>query len=291
MSSIRVLRTFVSIAQQGSFAAAADKIGLTQSAVSLQMSALEDELRQSLFDRSSRTAKLNKTGRMLLPQIENIIRDYDKLRFSGAESGEISGPISIGAVVSAMGALSCTIRNIKALHPRVEFHLSTGRSNELAAKVLAGELDIALVVNSMAMPRTKLKWTQLYSEPMMIVAHRNTEDRSPGDIVSSEPFLRFDPTEQTGILVSKVLKKMNVQVTEFVELNSIEAIVDLVRQGAGVSILPLLRHSKWSELEDLRLVRIPGPATMRNIGLVVHRDNAENILVGSVMQRLIADNA
>ncbi|MGL6157267.1 MAG: LysR family transcriptional regulator, partial [Ralstonia mannitolilytica] len=77
MSTIRFLRTFVAVARHGSFAAAAERVALTQAAVSLQMRALEAELRRDLFDRSGRTVTLNARGRALLPQAEHLLALYD----------------------------------------------------------------------------------------------------------------------------------------------------------------------------------------------------------------------
>ena len=77
MSTVRFLRTFVAVARHGSFAAAAERVALTQAAVSLQMRALEAELRRDLFDRSGRTVTLNAHGRALLPQAEYLLGLYD----------------------------------------------------------------------------------------------------------------------------------------------------------------------------------------------------------------------
>lgn len=73
MSSIRFLRTFIAVARYGSFAAAAERVALTQAAVSMQMQALEAELKHPLFDRSGRMASLNSTGRAILPRAEQLV--------------------------------------------------------------------------------------------------------------------------------------------------------------------------------------------------------------------------
>ena len=67
MFNVRHLQTFVTIADGGSFASAADRLGLTQSAVSMQVKALESDLQQVLFDRSRRSPQLNDLGESLLP--------------------------------------------------------------------------------------------------------------------------------------------------------------------------------------------------------------------------------
>lgn len=80
MSTIRFLRTFVAVADHGSFAAASEQVALTQAAVSLQMRALEMELRRELFDRGGRVVALNAGGRELLPQARRMLALYDEMR-------------------------------------------------------------------------------------------------------------------------------------------------------------------------------------------------------------------
>ena len=73
MSSIRLLKTFAAVAAEGSFAAAASQVALTQAAVGQQMRALEAELRRPLFERQGKSVVLNDAGRELLPQVRRLL--------------------------------------------------------------------------------------------------------------------------------------------------------------------------------------------------------------------------
>lgn len=77
--SIRYLKTLLAIAEKGSFAAAARTVNLTQSAVSMQMKALEDDLGLSLFDRSRRPPVLTEAGKALVPRARQIVVSYENL--------------------------------------------------------------------------------------------------------------------------------------------------------------------------------------------------------------------
>src|SRR3954463_4953231 len=83
---IRELKTLLAVAREGTFAAAGDKIGLTQAAVSAQMQRLENELGFTLFDRTARAARLNPRGHQVLEQAQELMRLYGNLgsRKSGA---------------------------------------------------------------------------------------------------------------------------------------------------------------------------------------------------------------
>ena len=79
MSSIRFLRTFIAVAEEGSFAAAADRVALTSAAVGQQMRALEDEMRRTLFERNHRQTSLSRDGTLLLPRARRLVADYEAM--------------------------------------------------------------------------------------------------------------------------------------------------------------------------------------------------------------------
>src|SRR3546814_2129493 len=95
MSTIRFLRTFVAIARLGSFSEAAESVGLTQAAVSLQMRTLEEEFGRMLFDRSGRLALLNAAGQELLPEVKALLEHYDRIR-QPRTAGQFVGQVTIG---------------------------------------------------------------------------------------------------------------------------------------------------------------------------------------------------
>lgn len=91
-------------------------------------------------------------------------------------------------------------------------------------------------------------------------------------LLGSAPFLRFDRSERTGALVDKALRQLKTQVHEFLELNSIETLVELVRQRVGISLLPLLRLARWEQDLTLRVLALPNPAPVRSMGLLYRRE-------------------
>ena len=172
MSSIRTLKTFLAVARHGSFAAAGKHIGLTPAAVGLQIRALETELRCQLFDRGARAAVLNPSARRLLPQIQELVRDYEDLADAGASDG-LSGSVVMGALVSAlMGAFSDALWSLKRDHPRLDVRLYAGMSSDFAQRVETGELDAAVVTQPPRALPSMMMWTPLYSEPLVLEVPR-----------------------------------------------------------------------------------------------------------------------
>lgn len=287
MANIRFFKTFVAISQHGTFSAAAEKIGLTQSAVSLQINALEQDLRHPLFDRGSRVAKLNSFGQSILPQAERLIKLYDEIRVASAGADDISGSINVGSLISMMGEVSSVIAKLKLTHPRLNVHLATDKSNELNRRAETGEFDLVISVRSSSYARSQLMWTPLYTEPMILLAHRSCRGLSVADIIKDKHFLRFDKTQQTGILINRALQKLGIKTNDFLEINSLEAIVELVRQGVGVSVLPFVRNATWSSDTALHVAPLPSVSVGRTIGILERRETDQKQIINIIRDYLI----
>ncbi|SIT36968.1 Transcriptional regulator, LysR family [Paraburkholderia piptadeniae] len=282
MPTLRMLKTFKAVARTGSFSAAADKVALTQAAVSLQMRGLELALGRQLFDRRGRQIALTQHGHTIWPKVEQILELLAELE--AKPSDVMEGPVTIGAVVSVIGALSLAVARLKAAHPRLDVRLLSARSDELAGMVEAGEVDVAAIVAraDQTLPDT-LKWTTLYTEPMMLVVSREIVDNDPQRILRSHGFLRFDRRVRTGQVVEQALQKSGLTVNEYLELNSIETIVALVREKVGVAVLPLLNRGNWQSDPSLRVISIGSPPTLRTVGMVQRASDDRKALMREIV--------
>lgn len=271
MPSFRVFKTFLAVVKHGTFAAAGKEIGLTAAAVGLQIRLLEEDLNQLLFDRGARSVVLNTAGRRIAAQVEDLMSRYEALAVVGDEA-ELSGTVVMGALVSAlMGAFADALWSLKQAHPRLEVKLLAGLSSDFTVKVERGELDAAVVAQSPRPLPASLVWTPLYDEPMVLIVPRHPHfalARDPLEILRRSPFLRFDRQTWTGYLVKDVLQQCRVAVREEMELNSVEAIVEIVRQGFGISIVPRLANVDWVHDQGLRAISLPGTDVQRHVGLI-----------------------
>lgn len=284
MSSIRLLRTFSAVASEGSFAAAAPRVALTQAAVGQQMRTLEADLRRPLFERQGKAVVLNTAGRELVPQVRRLLALYDQMLAPARSADALAGTVHFGAVVSAVRPLIQATLALKARHPALDLHVSAAKSIELIERVQAGALDAAIVVREPG-ARPELVWTALYDEPMVLLAPRKLEEANPRTVLQRQPFIRFDPTQHTGRLVERTLRRLKVKPQEFLELNALESIVDLVRSGLGVSLVPLLRGARWAADAKLRVIELP-QAEARKVALVQRRDSATAGIAAAVVKEL-----
>ena len=288
MSSIRVIRTFLAVAAEGSFTAAAQRVALTQAAVGLQMRSLEDDLQRKLFTRRGKLVALNEQGRAFVPVATQILALYEQARHGAQANAPLAGTVQFGSVVSALSQLVRATLALKREHPAVNLHIVSGKSSELIAQVENRELDAAVVVHNPAVNRPALVWTPLYAEPMVLLTHASARPAAPRTMVERYPFIRFDRTEHTGELVERTLRRLRARPQDFLELNSIEAIVELVREGLGVAMLPKLAQRTWDDDPMLRVLPIPQATESRSIALVQLRTAPRAEIISAVGQQFLA---
>lgn len=145
--STGLLRVFAEVARTGSFTAAAPALGYTQSAVSRQISALEDEAGSPLFDRLPRGVRLTEAGARLLPHAQAVLDRLGAARRELADLRELAvGRLRVAAFATAQAALvPRAIAAFRAAHPGVAVTMHEGRTSELLDLLTAGEADVAVV--------------------------------------------------------------------------------------------------------------------------------------------------
>lgn len=276
MASIRTLQTFLATARLGSFAAAGKEVNLTAAAVGLQIRALEQEFGVALFDRSARAVVLNPEGRQRVDAVKALVERWQQLKARPDGDGLV-GPVVMGALVSAlMGAFADALWTLKRQHPGLEVTLLAGQSADFMTRVERGEIDAAVVTQPPVRLPAALAWTPLYREPMVLIVPTQPHfslPTHPLQMLSQCPFMRFDRRTWTGHLVNEVLRQCRATVSEGLELNSVEAIVELVRQGFGIAIVPQLANLRWSRDKSLRVVAVPRVQVERHVGLLERRNH------------------
>lgn len=291
MRSVRTFQTFLAVVRHGSFAAAGQAIGLTPAAIGLQMRGLEEELNQQLFDRTARAVVLSAAGHKLVPAIEDLVLRYETLA-AGTDTDELSGTVVMGALISAlMGAFADALWTIKKQYPRLEVRLLAGQSDDFLRKVAQGELDGAVVIRSPHTLPSNLIWTPMYREPMVLIVPRHPHfdlPIDPLDVLRSCPFIRFDRSTWTGYLVSEVLRQCSVSPADAMELNSFEAIMEIVRQGFGMAIVPKLANVDWSRDRGLKIIPLPCVVIERDVGLLERTTHLRTGFTDAIKQYFIA---
>jgi len=289
MSSIKTLKNFLAITRHKSVAAAAREIGLTAAAAGQQLQQLEKEIGLELFDRTKRSLSLNAHGRSLIEPIQEIVARYEALG-SNLKS-DLSGTIVLGALVSTlMGAFGKTLNELKQSFPSLEVKLIAGLSSDFLDQVLDGTLDAAIVTESPYSLPQNVQWTELYKEPMILISPASSSKRksNASHADSKLPFIRFERNTWTGHLVDQTIKANKLSIQEGMELNSVEAIIELVRQGLGYSIVPKLANISWGNDRQLNIQDLPGKTIYRKVGLLERKKHGRQNITLAIKQHFLS---
>ncbi|RXV64246.1 LysR family transcriptional regulator [Burkholderia stabilis] len=263
-----MLRTFLAIERFGNMAAAADRMALTHTAVGAQMRTLEHVCQRQLFDRSGRSVQLNDAGRSILEQARSIVAAYDSLVRGISVQQSIEGAVTVGGSQSVIGFLATNAIRLKVQYPGLKVTLVCEKPIDLPNLVRAGKIDAAVVVGEPRAATLPESWENLYDEPLVLLAHPSIApaDTSVSSLLRRIPYIRFDPTTRTGQHVACLMRRLRVQVDPVLQINSVLAIADLVRQNVGISIVPHLRHAAWNDDPQLFVKPVPGSDWRRTIG-------------------------
>lgn len=270
--SLRALRTLLAVAQHGSFVRAADAVHLTQSAVSLHIKSLEEAFNASLFDRSRRLPVLTDAGHLAVERAREIVALYDGIAAEIGGDSELRGRLKIGAIQTALAStLPLALAALAAEHPHLRINVASGMSAELATRVEAGELDVAITTEPVKPHPYGLVSTTLYEDGFWIIAPGAFAGVDVRQLLEQQPFIRFDRRAWAGRTIDQELRRMRLRVQTSMELDSQDAIIQMVSSGLGVSVIPLSRHN-LEQLRHLDVQPFGTPQKTRRIVLLERED-------------------
>jgi DNA-binding transcriptional LysR family regulator len=264
----RFLQSFVAIAECGSIAEAARRLDLTPAAVAARIHTLEEDLGVALVSRSGRAVKPTEAGLQILDQSRGVVRNVADLRAAAMDKVGL-GQLRIGTFFSAATSIvSPVLEMLYADHPDLSVFVDVGHSPQLSNKVMAGELDAAVVVeHHFAIPKS-CAWHPLAEEPLVLIApatFRGDEDAHA--LLRSEPFIKYDRRIWGGRIADRYLRERDIQPRVRLEIDGLMTIATFVSRGLGISLVP-----DWTQMwgPNLSLTRIPLPGTVptRGIGLL-----------------------
>ena len=233
---IRQLKTLVSILDFGGFAAAGEALGLTQSAISLQIKSLEKEFGENLFDRSKRPPRPTPRAVNLARKSREILRLCNDL---GSPSDEyFSGSLQLGAVPSVQRMLlPKALNELRKTTPDLFISIHTGLSGELTRSVYRGILDAAIVSESTKLPMG-MSWYPFASESLVVISHKKAKGETVKEILELNPYIQFKKSSRAGELIETELKQMHIDINPVLETDNLDSIWQIVSSGMGVSIMP-----------------------------------------------------
>lgn len=252
---LRQLRTFLSIAELGSFSAAAERNGIAQPALSRQIQALEAEFGVRLFHRHGRGVRLTEEGQRLVTRAIVILREAEQARAElNSAHGPIQGELSFGVPPTVADVLSVPlIQKFRHLHPGVRLQVMSSYSGYVLDWLQRGIVDLGIIYETKEL-RT-IKTQPLVLERLMLVQSGGAGDPIRFPDLAGMKILA--PTRRHGlrILVDTMAAQCGFAIEPIVEVDSLPAQIELVARGVGATILPLV--AVYSQVEAGQLVARP----------------------------------
>ncbi|ASW10034.1 LysR family transcriptional regulator [Rhizobium sp. 11515TR] len=234
----KFLESFLIVAECGSVAEAARRLNMTPAAVAQRMRALETELGQALVSRVGRTVRPTAAGLAVQRHGPALVRMARDLRAIAA--GDLpSGQLRLGATATAMtGLIPQITAALSERFRQIDYFLQPGSSVNLYHAVLSGELDAALIIEPQFPIPKALGWSTIRREPLVLLAPAELEIHDFHLALTQQPFIRYDRNQWGGQIVDRYLRRHDISVREWAELDALDAIAALVDRGLGVALVP-----------------------------------------------------
>lgn len=255
---IRQLRAFIAIAELGTFTAGAQRVHVTQAAISMQIRQLENELGAKLFIRAPRRVMLTEAGEQLLQRARQILRDHDAAvdeiaELAGAERGRLR--VGSASAMVTTDVLPKLLKDLRKQHAGAEVTVASGTSEALVQQILAGELDVAFV--SLPVEARGINTERLSQDQLVAVAsprHRLAKQRTiSAYTLAGEKLILGERGGNTRRLIDQFFAQAGVTLHVSMELSRQAAIRRMVEEDMGVGIVPLQTVS--DAVDKGRLVR------------------------------------
>ena len=282
---LKQLKTLVAIADTGSFHAAAELVCVTQSAVSMQMRSLEEELQIELFERSIRPPQLSNSALLILEQARKIVELSDSLIQTSPVSGQFSGSIRIGSIPGVSFILPDTLGILREKYHDLQVRVVTNYTDKLIAQLSAGKLDAAVVTKPTQLDPT-ISFRQVLKEPMVVLASKNLIGNSDDFLLKTQPFISFSSKAEVSRRIEESLLQRSIKVDPIMEIETLETFQAMVRKGLGVGILPLSSVRKHMR-DELYITPFGSPPLSRKIVLAHKKDHRRVSLLDKIHTTMV----
>jgi DNA-binding transcriptional LysR family regulator len=270
LDQLEALREVVAL---GSFSSAAERLNLTQPAISLQIKQLESRLGVRLVERFGKRAFATAAGSDLLAHGRRLFDEAAAaLATARRHRGGVAGRVRIGTGATAcIHILPAALRELRVNYPDLEIVVTTGNTDEIVRAVEDNALDLALV--TMPVRGQRIAATPLHDEKLVAVlppAGKGPARLGPADFVGT-PLILYERGGTTSRIIEAWFARAGIAAKPVMELGSAEAIKRLVGVGLGRSILPEVSVRAEASSGELA-VRPLSPALARTLALIRRRD-------------------
>ncbi len=272
--TIRHLRIFVAVCEQGSVTKAANKLYLAQPSVSLAISELEKFYGVKLFDRISRRLYLTDVGSQFLNYAKHIIHLFDELE-SGMQNWGSSGVLKIGSSITIGNYfLPQFVTKFKEIHPQIKIYVTIENSQIIEDHVIANNVDFAFTEGIIDNP--KLVVTNFCEDDLILICGPDHELAEAGGVdletLSRQDFILRERGSGGRNIFDGAMLAHDIKITPIWESVSTQAIVRAVGKGLGISILPHLLVKDALAEGVVKQINVPELKLKRQLKIIYHKN-------------------
>jgi DNA-binding transcriptional LysR family regulator len=278
MFDLYKLQIFLHVAQEGSFSAAAERLFITQSAVSQHIKELEASLGRTLFERGRRGVRLTPAGETLYRYARDIFALVARAETALTDVEQLTaGKVSLGATPGVASYLAPDwVQAFRRRYPKLTAAIQTGVTAEIVAAVMAQRLDLGLLEGELdSQLDERLGWLELAEiEQRVVVGSRHPWWNAEAvllDELAGQTFVMRPPNSQSRIWVDQVLRQRGIEPAVGAEFDSPEAIKRAVMAGTCLTILPEYVIQREVEAGMLRALPVRGERLTRTLKVVWDR--------------------
>ncbi|MFM1942591.1 MAG: hypothetical protein RI897_1573 [Verrucomicrobiota bacterium] len=273
---IESLKVFCDLAETESFTKAAHINGVTQSAVSQQISSLERQFKSLLIERSKKKFRLTREGQVLYDFSKQIIQTYEALHSRLQEIKDIvSGTIRVATIYSVgLHDLPPYIKKFLKAYPTVHVHVEYRRANQVYEDVLGNVVDMGLI--AFPVKDSKLEIIPMKKDSMVLICSPNHPFTKQKAVkvaqIANEKIIAFEPDIPTRKAIDRTLKDRGITLHPVMEFDNIETVKRAVEIEAGVAVVPQSTVVQEVQKQTLAQMRFEDVEFFRQLAIIYKKN-------------------
>jgi len=269
---LRLMRSLLAVIDAGEITVAAERVGLTQPALSRRIRQLEDQLGVALLSRGRKGVSLTAAGELVAAEARILVARYDALCAEVAAHQRLeSGTIRLGGGATAVSfVLPPAIADFQRDYPGVRFHLKEAGSREVERDVVSGHLELGLV--TLPVHLRELKVHPLLADRIVLIGRNAHPLASQVQVdvkaLAGLSLVGFEAGSAIRHLIDAALREAGVEMNVVMELRSIAAIVRMVAMTGNLAFVSQIGVENE---HDVRVLPVRGLDIRRELAVIARR--------------------
>jgi DNA-binding transcriptional LysR family regulator len=282
-----LMRSFLAVADTGNITEAADRIGVSQPALTRRLQQLEGYLGAALVARGRQGAVLTEAGKLVEAEGRLLVGRYDQLRREiSAQQGLEGGTVRVGGGATAVSfVLPRAIAAFQEEYPGIRFQVKEAGSSEVAADVAGGRLELGLV--TLPVQDRELELRAFMDDRIVLVARRD-HPLATGEAVTVQSlaglaFVGFEAGSAIRHIIDGALRDAGVEMNVVMELRSIPAILRMVATTGNLAFVSHLGVERGGEVQE---IPVRGLEIKRQLAVIARRRSGLSPAARAFAERL-----